>query len=189
MGKIVLASSSPRRADILKKLKLDFAIIPSDYVEKHDTTVFSYDFVEDLAYNKALFVAKKYRNEDYIVIGADTTVVFNNEMLGKPKNIDNAKKMLTMLSGNKHFVVTSHCLISSKTLKSVMKSITTYVEFENLTQEQINYYVENFKPLDKAGAYGIQELPQGYVKSINGDLENVIGLSSKTIMEMLSECF
>ena len=185
MGKIVLASSSPRRATILKKLKLDFAIIPSDYVEKHDETVFSYEFIEDLAYNKALDVAKKYRSEDFFVIGADTTVVFNNEMLGKPKNYNDAKTMLENLSGNKHFVVTSHCVINSKTLEYKIKSVTTYVEFEKLTDEQIDNYINNYKPFDKAGAYGIQELPQGFVKKVEGELDNVIGLSSTAIEELL----
>ena len=87
MGKIILGSSSPRRADILKKLKLDFVIIPSSYVEPHDQTDFSYDYVENLAYNKALCVAKE-TSEKALVIGADTIVVIDNNILGKPKDKD-----------------------------------------------------------------------------------------------------
>lgn len=186
MGKIILGSSSPRRADILKKLKLDFVIIPSSYVEPHDQTDFSYDYVESLAYNKALCVAKE-TSEKALVIGADTIVVIDNNILGKPKDKDEAYKMLKMLSGKTHFVVTAVAVIDSETLKSKIESTTTYVTFENLTDEQINFYIENFKPFDKAGSYGIQELPDGYIKTVNGELDNVIGLPSKTLLKLMSE--
>ena len=186
MGKIILGSSSPRRADILEKLKLDFEIIPSSYVEPHDQTDFSYAYVEDLAYNKALDVAKK-TTEETLVIGADTIVVLDNKILGKPKDKQDAYKMWKNLSGKTHFVVTSIAVINSKNLKSKVKSTTTYVTFENLTNSQIEYYIENFKPFDKAGAYGIQELPDGYVKSFDGSFDNVIGLPSETLLELLQE--
>lgn len=186
MGKIILGSSSPRRADILKKLKLDFVIIPSSYVEPHDQTDFSYAYVENLAYNKALCVAKE-TSEKALVIGADTIVVIDNNILGKPKDKDEAYKMLKMLSGKTHFVVTAIAVIDSETLKSKIESTTTYVTFENLTDEQINFYIENFKPFDKAGSYGIQELPDGYIKTVNGELDNVIGLPSKTLLKLMSE--
>lgn len=186
MGKIILGSSSPRRADILKKLKLDFVIIPSSYVEPHDQTDFSYDYAENLAYNKALCVAKE-TSEKALVIGADTIVVIDNNILGKPKDKDEAYKMLKMLSGKTHFVVTAVAVIDSETLKSKIESTTTYVTFENLTDEQINFYIENFKPFDKAGSYGIQELPDGYIKTVNGELDNVIGLPSKTLLKLMSE--
>lgn len=186
MGKIILGSSSPRRADILKKLKLDFVIIPSSYVEPHDQTVFSYDYVENLAYNKALYVVKEI---DYsaLVIGADTIVVIDNKILGKPKDKEDAYKMLKMLSGRTHFVVTSVAVINSENMKSKVESTTTYVTFETLTDEQIHYYIETFKPFDKAGSYGIQELPKGYVKNVEGDMDNVIGLPSKTLLKLMNE--
>ena len=186
MGKIILSSSSPRRADILRKLNIDFEIIPSDYVEPHDQTDFSYAFVEDLAYNKALATAKKYSDSDFIVIGADTIVVFDNKILGKPNDIEDARNTLRFLSGKTHFVVTSVALINSKTMKSVVKSDTTYVKFANLTEEQIISYVNNYKPLDKAGSYGIQELPEGYVESVDGEFDNVIGFPSKLFLSMLN---
>jgi len=187
MGKIILGSSSPRRADILKKLKLDFEIIPSSYVEQHDQTVFSYEFVENLAYNKALDVAKKFSTEEKFIIGADTIVVIDNKILEKPENYDEAKEMLQKLSGNTHFVVTAIAIINSKTMHKIIKSTTTYVTFENLTDEQIDSYITNFKPYDKAGAYGIQELPEGFVKKVEGELDNVIGLPSKTLLELLEQ--
>ncbi|MCM1339513.1 MAG: Maf family protein [Muribaculaceae bacterium] len=184
MGKIILGSSSPRRADILDNLKLDYQIIPSSYVEPHDQTDFSYEFVESLAYNKALDVAKTLDDEAQ-VIGADTIVVVDNKILGKPKDKEEAYSMLNLLSGRTHFVVTSVAVVESLTLKSRVKSTITYVTFEDLTDEQIEYYIENFKPFDKAGSYGIQELPGGYVKKIEGSLDNVIGLPSETLLELL----
>ena len=184
MGKIILGSSSPRRADILKKLKLDYEIIPSAYVEPHNQTDFSYSFVKDLAYNKALDVAKRVE-EDALVIGADTIVVVDNKILGKPKDRRDAYDTLKMLSGRTHIVVTGVAVIKAPSLESKIDAETTYVTFENLSDEQIEYYIENFKPFDKAGSYGIQELPQGYVKSVEGDFDNVIGLPSDMVLKML----
>ncbi len=186
MGKIILGSSSPRRADILKKLKLDFVIIPSSYVEPHDQTDFSYEYVENLAYNKALDVANSI-NEKATVIGADTIVVIDNKILGKPKDKTEATEMLQNLSDKTHFVVTSIALIDSETKRAVTQSTTTSVTFEKLTDSQIEDYIENFKPFDKAGSYGIQELPDGFVKEVNGCLDNVIGLPSKTLLKMLKD--
>lgn len=186
MGKIILGSSSPRRADILKKLKLDFEIIPSSYVEPHDQTDFSYAYVEDLAYNKALNVAKSI-NYPATIISADTIVVIDNKILGKPKDKQDAFNMLNLLSGKTHFVVTSIAVIDSKTMTSEIKSTTTYVTFEKLTQEQINYYIDTYKPFDKAGSYGIQEMPKGYIKKVEGCLDNVIGLPTETLLELLNK--
>lgn len=184
MGKIILGSSSPRRSDILKQLKLDFEISPSSYVEPHNKTDFSYEFVENSAYQKALAVARGVK-EDAQIIGADTIVVIDNKILEKPKDKQDAYRMLKMLSGRTHFVVTAVAVVKSKSLDYKVKSTTTYVTFENLTDEQIEFYIENFKPFDKAGAYGIQELPEGFVKKVDGELDNVIGLPSKTILELL----
>lgn len=187
MGKIILGSSSPRRADILKKLKLDFEIIPSSYVEPHDKTDFSYDYVEDLAYNKAFAVYKEASHiSNSLIIGADTIVVIDNKILGKPKNYEDAKKMLHNLSGKTHFVVTAIAIIDSNTGNSKIKSTTTSVTFEKLSDEQIENYILEFKPYDKAGSYGIQELPKGFVKTVEGELDNVIGLPSKTLLELLN---
>ena len=157
MGKIILASSSPRRSGILKTMKLDFDVIPSGYDEPHNQTAFSYEFVEKLAYNKALDVAQKLHDEGKIckVIGADTIVVINNQILGKPKDYNDAIQMLELLSEKTHFVVTAVAVINSENMEYKIKSDTTYVTFEKLTNEQIRYYIDNFKPLDKAGSYGI----------------------------------
>ncbi|MBR1423982.1 septum formation protein Maf [bacterium] len=187
MGKIILGSSSPRRANILKKLNIDFEVIPSCYVEEHDQTDFSYNFVENLAYNKALDVAKRLKKEskNLLVVGADTIVVLKNKILEKPIDYEDAFNMLKKLSGNTHFVVTAVCVINSATLEFKTKSETTYVTFENLTEEQISDYIYQFKPYDKAGSYGIQELPDGFVKEVKGELDNVIGLPAKVMLELI----
>lgn len=186
MGKIILGSSSPRRADILKKLKLDYEIIPSGYEEPHNQTDFSYAYVESLAYNKALDVAKKIDGEA-LVIGADTIVVADNKILGKPKDIQDAYDTLNLLSAKTHFVVTSIAIIKSNTFEYKIESATTFVTFKALTDEQIKYYVDNYKPFDKAGSYGIQELPEGFVENIEGDLDNVIGLPSEVLLKLLDQ--
>lgn len=183
MGKNILASSSPRRAEILKD-KYVFEIMPSPYEELHTTTVFSYDYVENLAYNKAKAVVPLVEG-DCNIIGADTVVVLDGKILEKPHDSEDAKRMLKSLSNREHQVVTSIALINTTTGKSVIQSTTSRVVFNELTDEMIDFYVENYKPLDKAGAYGIQELPDGYVKSYNGSLENIIGICPKA----LDECF
>lgn len=185
VGKIILASSSPRRADILKKHNIEFKIIPSPYVEDHSTTDFSYDFIENLAYNKAKAVVPLV-NEQSLIVGADTIVVLDGKILGKPNGYDGAFEMLKNLSGKTHHVVTAIVVMDSDTQNYQKQSTTSEVTFENLTDEQIKYYIDNFKPFDKAGSYGIQEMPKGYIKSYTGDLENIIGISSKTLFEMIS---
>lgn len=184
VGKIILASSSPRRADILKKLNIGFEIIPSPYIEDHTRTVFSYDFIENLAFNKAKAVIPLVK-EPSLIIGADTVVVIDNEILGKPDGYEGAFKMLKRLSGRTHIVVTSIVVINSETGDLKKNSTTSEVTFENLTDEQIKYYIDNFKPFDKAGSYGIQEMPEGYIKSFTGDFENIIGISSKALLDLL----
>ena len=185
VGKIILASSSPRRADILRKHNIGFEIIPSPYVEDHSRTDFSYDFIENLAYNKAKAVVPLV-NEQSLIVGADTIVVLDGKILGKPNGYDGAFEMLKNLSGKTHHVVTAIVVMDSDTQNYKKQSTTSEVTFENLTNEQIKYYIDNFKPFDKAGSYGIQEMPKGYIKSYTGDLENIIGISSKTLLEMLS---
>ena len=166
----------------MKRTKIKFEIMPSPYVEEHTTTAFSYEFIENLAYNKAKAVVVK---EPSLVIGADTVVVLDNEILGKPDGVQGAFEMLKKLSGKTHQVVTSIVVINTETGEVKKNSTTSHVTFENLTDEQINYYIDNFKPFDKAGSYGIQEMPEGYIKSYTGDLENIIGMSSKSLMELL----
>ena len=186
MGKIVLASSSPRRQDILRKHNYVFEIIPSPYVEDHSRTDFSYAFIESLAKNKAMAVLPLIK-EPSLIIGADTVVVLDGKILGKPDGRNGAFNMLKSLSGKTHLVVTSIAVANSATGECKINSTTSRVAFNNLTDEQIAFYVDNYKPFDKAGSYGIQEMPDGYIKAYSGSLENIIGLCPEALANIISE--
>ncbi|MCM1265480.1 MAG: Maf family protein, partial [Candidatus Gastranaerophilales bacterium] len=136
--------------------------------------------------NKALAVSKELDN-NAIIIGADTVVVLNNQILTKPESHEDAINDLKALSNIEHNVVTSICIINKYTNTTKIESVTTKVHFSELTEDMINNYVDTCKPYDKAGAYGIQELPPNFLKYIDGSLENVIGLCTKTVLSMLKD--
>ena len=186
MAQVVLASNSPRRKQILKNMGCDFEIIPSNYDEKRDTDTFSYDLIEDLATQKALDVVTRVDNNK-IVIGADTVVVLNNKILGKPHSKTEAFNMLKSLSGVTHFVVTSVCGINTKTNKKAVLSTTSYVQFNELTDEMILNYIDEFNPLDKAGSYGIQELPPYFLNKYEGSFDNIVGLDPVSVRKVLEQ--
>lgn len=184
--KIILASNSPRRKQIMSALGIDFEVIPSNYDEKLETDTFTYDLIEDLATQKCLDVVRRV-DKNKIVIGADTVVVLHNKILGKPHSKEEAFKMLQELSGQTHSVVTSICGINTKTNRAALLSTTSYVRFQKLSDEQINYYIDTFNPLDKAGSYGIQELPQGFLDKYEGSFENIVGLSPEAVTAVLEQ--
>ena len=186
MTKIILASNSPRRKKILTDLGLEFEVIPSNYEEKLETDVFSYDLIEDLATQKACDVVRRV-GHDEIVLGADTVVVLHNKILGKPKDKDDAYRMLRELSGKTHMVVTSLCGINTKTNRAALLSTTSYVRFKELSNELIKFYVDKFNPLDKAGSYGIQELPDGILDKYEGSFENIVGLAPEAVTAVLEQ--
>lgn len=190
---IILASASPRRREILERMGLDFEIIPSDYDEVFENFDFSYEKIENLAYNKANAVFEVLKDSSSfcfsssLILAADTVVVLDNEILCKPKDEGEAISILKKLSGKQHFVVTSICIINTETADKKVISETSYVEFKVLSEDLIKDYVKNYKPLDKAGAYGIQELPDGFVNEIRGSFENIIGLCSKSVKKLLEQ--
>ena len=186
MKRYILASGSPRRKELIKKLGLNIEIIPSKYEEELDNHIFTYEKIEKLAYNKALYVANEV-NESAIVIGADTVVVFDNTILTKPVDEKDAYKTLKLLSNNTHSVVTAIAVINKYNNTTNIKSTTTKVSFNHLSNEMIKNYIDKFKPLDKAGSYGIQELPNNFVNNIDGSIENVIGLCTQTLSQMLDK--
>ena len=186
MKKIILASKSPRRQELIKTLGLTYEIIPSEYNENLKGKRFTYELIEEVSKNKALDVANKVQ-EDAIVIGADTVVVLGDEILLKPKDEQDAMNELKKLSGKTHKVVTSITVIDVISKQIVTNSTTSYVTFNQLTDEQILNYVKTKKPLDKAGAYGIQELDEKFIKSLNGSKNNVIGLSPTSLKNALTK--
>ncbi len=186
MKKIILASKSPRRQELIKTLNLTYEIIPSQYDENLKGKRFTYELIEEVSKNKALDVANKVQ-ENAIVIGADTVVVLDDEILLKPQDEHDAIKILHKLSGKTHKVVTAITVIDVKTKQFVTNSTTSEVTFNQLTDEQILNYVKTKKPLDKAGAYGIQELDNKFINSLNGSKNNVIGLSPTSLKKALTK--
>jgi len=189
-NKIILASSSPRRRAVLEKMELDFEIVTSNYDEYLENDLFTYEKIEMLAYNKAksvLNIIEPVTAGYPLILSADTVVVLNNKILGKPQDETEAIEMLSKLSNKKHFVVTSVCVINSRNLQKKLLSETSYVEFERLGEDTIKDYVKKYKPMDKAGAYGIQELPKGFVKEVTGSFENIVGLCPIAVRKALNE--
>lgn len=186
MVKLILASNSPRRKQIMTDAGFEFEVKPSNYEEKRETDSFSYEIIEDLATQKALDVVRRVDN-DKLVIGADTVVVLDNKILGKPENKQAAFDMLKSLSGRTHFVVTSICGINTKTNRAALLSTTSYVRFKELSDELIHYYIDNFNPLDKAGSYGIQELPPNFLDKYEGSFENIVGLDPEAVKSVIRQ--
>ena len=182
--RIILASNSPRRRQLLAGLDVDFEVrLLQDIDESYPSDLPAHDVAEYIAVKKA----DAYRatiTENELVITADTVVISHDEVLGKPADATDAKRMLTMLSGNTHHVVTGVCLTTTHEQKHF--SVLTAVTFDTLSTEEIDYYISHYKPFDKAGAYGIQEWI-GYigVSKLEGSYFNVMGLPVQRIYREL----
>lgn len=185
--KIILGSQSPRRNSLIKNLNVDFEVIIPDFDEKLDSDNFSDDIIKSLSFQKAQSILNKKTQTivNSLVISADTVVILENKILGKPKDEAEAIEMLKFLSGKTHYVATAVTVLDSDTKKSLTEIVKTYVTFQDLADELIKDYVKTFKPLDKAGSYGIQEMGEEFIKSVDGDIENVIGLPTNILKEML----
>ncbi len=171
---IILASASPRRQTLLKQIGLNFTVHPSGVDEDSIRSNSPADHVLSLSKKKAMEVAKNYN--DAIVISADTIVVLNGEIINKPKDPNEAIQMLKKLSGKTHQVYTGFTIIDTKTGKSISDFEVTEVKFRDLSDEEIEEYVATGSPLDKAGAYGIQDdYGAVFVEKINGCFYNVVG--------------
>ncbi len=166
-----LASKSPRRVELLKEFFPDIKVIPSEIDESAISSKKPANLVMRLSQAKGRDVIKRYGEKN--VIAADTVVVLENEILGKPKNKDNAKSMLGKLSGKTHTVITGVSVFVNNLCFSFYEE--TEVEFYPLSEKEINWYVNTGEPLDKAGGYGIQGLGKIFIKSIKGDYFNVMG--------------
>ena len=178
---LILASASPRRAELLKQLNLQFQIVPGAIAETFDEQLSPLELCQLNAHRKARVIAKKHR--DALVLGADTLVFLDGEIMGKPADMAEARRMLGRLQGRTHQVVTGVSLIHLRALRERTFAVSTDVTFHPLSAEQINGYLSRMNPLDKAGAYAIQEHGDTIVAEISGSFSNVVGLP----LEMLKE--
>ncbi len=185
----ILASKSPRRREILNRIGLKFEVVESQI----DETGVSKDlppryYVQELSMLKSTDVASKSKS-DTIVIGADTVVVHNGKIIGKPKSFDEAYEMLSSFSGSIHTVLSGISVTDSKTMTTITDFCETEVKFFSLTDSEITDYINTYKPYDKAGAYGIQEYAGVFVEKINGDYYNVVGLPLSKLYQLLKKEF
>lgn len=172
MNKIILASNSPRRKELMNLLQIEYETIVSQVEEVIDRSLSESDLVMDLAYQKAVDIFRTHKDD--IVLGFDTLVYLDDHIFGKPKSKEEAKDMLELLSGQTHTVITGCAIISKGFSKSFYEK--TRVTFYPLTTEEIDAYIETNEPFDKAGAYAVQGFGSKFIKSINGDYYTVMGL-------------
>jgi septum formation protein len=182
---IILASKSPRRKQLLEQMGFNVKVEPIDIQETFPERVEIDDVAEYLAIKKSENYTKSIE-DNTILVTSDTIVVVENTILGKPQNYEQAKEYLTLLSSKTHKVITGCCLRTKEKIKHFsQKSI---VKFKALTEDEINYYIENFKPYDKAGAYGIQEwIGTIGIESIQGDYYNIVGFPCSKFFESVQE--
>lgn len=182
--KLVLGSKSPRRREILGMVTKDFSVRVSDCDESYDEKTPLCEVPKILAERKAMALSLE---NDEIVIGCDTVVIYKNELMGKPTDKTDAVRMLRTLSGTTHLIISGICVRTRD--KRYSEAVTTYVTFRDLTDEEIVSYVERYNPVDKAGAYGIQEAAGAFVEKIDGDFYNVVGLPLCRLCEILKKEF
>jgi septum formation protein len=188
MKKIILASGSPRRKQLLELAEIPFEVIIADTDENYPSGLTSAETAIHIAENKATAVQNKlqeeYNSNAQTIVAADTVVVWESKIIGKPKDREDAIAILSNLSGKIHKVITGVCILTKE--KKVLFSEETEVEFHQLSASQIEYYVEYYKPYDKAGAYAIQEwIGAVGIKSIKGDFYNVMGLPVSRLVKEL----
>lgn len=178
---LILASGSPRRRELLAQIDIPYMVNPSSYREKNGKKKDPEKFVEAQAVGKAKDVAAKYPKQ--WVLGADTIVVVEDTILGKPRHAREAKEMLRSLSGKRHSVLTAVALVKDDIVRT--KVVETKVWFRSLTDKEIDAYVATGEPMDKAGAYAIQGRAAAFVDKINGSYTNVVGLPLSQVCKML----
>lgn len=187
--RIILASKSPRRDEILNLASIKHEIIVSDADESLPEGILPTDAVKLLSEIKARAVVNTAFNgklpPNTVILGADTVVEWNGEIFGKPKDNDDARRMLTSLSGCDHYVHTGFTLISED--KTVTESVTTKVTMRDIREDELEYYINSGEPKDKAGAYAIQGFAGLFVSSFDGDYYNVVGLPLCRVWEALRE--
>ena len=183
---LILASASPRRSELLRQLSTEFQIVPGAAREVHDDQLTAWEMAQVNAYRKARAVAKKF--PDALVLAADTLVYLDREakLFGKPADLEHAFTMLKQLAGRTHAVITGVCLLRLREHRQRVFAVWTDVKFHPLTAKQIKEYLTLVNPLDKAGAYAIQEHGERIVAEISGSYSNVVGLPVEKVREELS---
>jgi septum formation protein len=181
---LILASASPRRAELLKLLPVKFQVLPGDVPEVAHEHLSPLEVCQLNAHRKARAVAKKI--PDALVLGADTLVFLENEILGKPRSLAEARRMLSRLQGRHHQVVTGVCLMHLRGHRERIFAVSTDVLFHPLSARQIRDYLAEIQPLDKAGAYAIQDSGEKIISEISGSYSNVVGLPVEKLHEELA---
>ncbi len=185
MKTIILASASPRRKELLERLGLKFQVEPSNYQENIDSRLEPHELARKISLEKAGIVASRHRNA--IVIAADTFIIIDDRILGKPRTEDEARKMLQLINGKSHLVITGFSIVDSSSRRTLSRSVETIVFVRDLSPAEIDAYVATKEPLDKAGAYAIQGLGAVIIERIEGDYFNVVGLPLSALTEALKE--
>ena len=181
---LILASASPRRLELFRQTGLEFQAVPSDAEEIHNEQLTAGELSQINAYRKARAISKKF--PDALVIGMDTLVALDTKLFGKPKDFGEARRMLEELQGRTHKVVTGGCLIHLRSHRQKVFAEWTTVTFRSLTPEEIAHYHSKINPLDKAGAYAIQEHGDDIVRNISGSFSNVVGLPLERLSHELT---
>ena len=181
--KIILASNSPRRKELLEQNNIEFIVMPSNIDEEVDNNLTPYENVMNLARQKALDVYK--RNQTLPILAADTIVALDKSILGKPADEVDAYRMLSSLSGRSHEVVTGVAFVNDGEVKC--DYCVSKVTFKKLSSEQIYEYIATKEPMDKAGSYAIQGIGSKLIESYEGDFDNIVGLPMRLVLEFLKK--
>ncbi|WP_374027896.1 nucleoside triphosphate pyrophosphatase [Bdellovibrio bacteriovorus] len=187
---LILASESPRRKQLLSEAGFSFDVVPVKVSEIPNKNLNVNDQILDIARRKAsatLPLLKSSRQDAFIVLCADTEVIFNGAPLGKPADRQDAYRILKLLSGKYHEVITAVCLVESSTGKEVSQTETTKIYFRELTDDEIWTYIDTGEPMDKAGAYGIQGQGGKFIERFDGPFDNVVGLPIDLVKNLLSK--
>ncbi|MGV8081837.1 MAG: Maf family protein [Syntrophales bacterium] len=182
---LILASASPRRIELLERVGLAFQVLPSGIEEEDRPEESPEEHVLRLSAAKAETLARK--NPDAWVLGADTIVVIDGDILGKPADREEAKAMLRKLSGREHTVYTGFSVLSGGGRLTVARSVSSTVLFKSLSEEEMNWYVRSDEPYDKAGGYAVQGMGAFFIQEIRGSYTNVMGLPLCEVIEILRE--
>lgn len=185
LSSFILASASPRRQQLLREIGLQFDVIPGDVNEDFLLDELPVDYVTRMSREKSYAIAEQM--PDAWVLGADTIVIINGEVLGKPQTRENAREMLKKLSGREHRVITGFTIVKKSAQTVVSQVVESSVVFKEIEMDELEWYVTSPEPYDKAGAYAVQGMAGYFVKEIHGSYTNVVGLPLTEVVTVLKE--